>query len=352
LPDGSLMDARDAMPAMDAAESGVEPTTEAGMDAGMDAAESGVEPTTEAGMDAGMDAAESGVEPTTEAGMDAGMDAAESGVEPTTEAGMDAGVDAAPDAAMDARDTGVDTGVLRPTRCADVPVERRGTAVQTLYYGARLDQSWQAYCDFMAEGGPWTLIAKVDPGDANWGYDSMRWEMSSVFNESSTNTNRENAQFRGFDTLPFTALRVQFHTDQGAGVWSTRALSFNYDSGMRSLRLVFKDFAMNTAIMETMANDWINLVPNVLGISPFLHSACRRIAFNNGAGGRMGLRVRIGIIGDDSGGCNSPNSWIGVGGNPTDGVGGSIVAGNYSVGEITDPTFFRRTRSWVFIWVR
>lgn len=225
----------------------------------------------------------------------------------------------------------------------------RGSAVQPLFVSTTGATTWSAYCDFSTADGPWTLIAKVDPGDANWRYDNnARWEMSSVFNEGSTNTNRENAQFRGFDTLPFTGLRLLFHTDQGAGIWATRAIAFNYDSGMRSLRLVVKDFMPNTTITGTMASDWTNLVPDVVFVPPFLHSTCRRIAFNNGAGGGSGLRVRIGVIGDDNMDCNSPSSWIGVGGNPNDGVGSSIVAGNYSNGA----TSYRRTPSWVFIWVR
>lgn len=283
------------------------------------------------------------------------MDVTDSGV-PMDSGVADSGVptDSGITDSSAARDTGVvtDSGV-RPVRCADVVAADRSTNVVTLYNGTT---PWQAYCDFAAPDGPWTLIAKVSPTDNEWRFDAGRWEDTNLLNETTVDLSRASAKYQGFLTLPFTAARLSFVTDQlngAADPFATRTVGFAFNSGTRSMRGVLRDGGNDQLIMGTTAADWLGAIPTVaFTIPPLLDSMCTRTAFNSvGAGGSGGHRVRIGIFGDDSADCRSPSSWIGVGGNPTSGVGGAIhVAGNRREGSITIDE--RRTPSWVFIWVR
>jgi hypothetical protein len=280
--------------------------------------------------------------------MDTGV-AMDTGVMMDTGVAMDTGVIADSSAV---RDTGVvvDSGT-RPVRCADFTDAERASGAHTLYNGM---MPWQAYCDFDAPDGPWTLIAKVNPTDNEWRYDAGRWEDMNLLNETVVDLSRSSAKYQGFLSLTFTAARLTFVTDQlngAADPWAVRTIGFAFNSGTRSMREVLRA-GDNQLIMGTMPGQWLGVIPTLpLGAVPLLDSACTRTAFNNvGASGMNGYRARIGIIGDDSMDCRSPGSWIGVGCNPTDGFGATHVAGNrHQPSIIVDD---RRTPSFVFIWVR
>lgn len=228
----------------------------------------------------------------------------------------------------------------------------RTSATHTLYYGAGLTSSWQAYCDFTTAGGPWTLVAKVDPGQVEWGYDNARWTDASTLNETSLNLNRTSAKFRGFSELTFTSMRLDFSTNRnvtGGEDYATRTASFAFDSGANTLRGVFAG-ANNQAIAAVPRATWLGLIPTVGGVVDVqLQDFCNRVAFNaRSDDASHDIRIRVGILGNNANSCSQPDSWIGVGGNPTDGVGGALTAGNRHPGI----TSFRRTQSWVFIWLR
>jgi hypothetical protein len=85
-----------------------------------------------------------------------------------------------------------------------------------------------------------------------------------------------------------------------------------------------------------------------------LQSACTRFGFNVRPNpGANRARVRLGGVGDDDTACNSPDSWVGVGGfvdSACSALGSAMSAGNVS-GCDGAPTP-RRAPSFVRIWVR
>lgn len=262
--------------------------------------------------------------------------------EDAIEAGIDATVPpdvVPPDAAVEAGADSATPDAGLPVRCADLAAAARMQVV-TLYAGAT---SWRAYCDYTAPNGPWTLVAKVEPGDTNWDYTSARWSDTSLVNESRVTVDRESAKYLGFNTLSFTRARLVFVTARVLQPDQMETVDFAFASGARSLREIFMTGSF--ASVPTMRTDWTSLVP--LG---FVQSNCGEMGFNAQGRSASSQRVRIGIIGNNETNCSSPDSWLGVGGiSPTGALEPTITAGNRS-----DPlgVNFRRTPSHVQIWLR
>jgi hypothetical protein len=182
------------------------------------------------------------------------------------------------------------------------------SGVYTLNAGG---SNWQAYCDMTSDGGGWTLVLKARGNDGNFLYTSALWTNTTLVNETSTDLSQNSAKFRGFFTLPFTAMRLGMV--DGATRYITVAASGT------SLRDVLSGGYRATAAGR---NAWRSLVAN-----PSLQPNCNREGFNVDGGDYQ--RVRIGIIANQENDCNSPDSRIGFGGqNNLCGAGGDNAVGN------------------------
>jgi hypothetical protein len=155
------------------------------------------------------------------------------------------------------------------------------------------------------DGGGWTLVLKADGtkdtfawGAALWGDNALLGTDAPALDGADAHTE---ARLASYLHVPFSALRVGLEGDDGVRRWLTLPLQAS------SLAA-----AMQTgAPVETSAGifAWKSLLP---GSS--LQHHCHLEGLN--ASGGSHAQVRIGIIGNNEKNCGTPDSWLGIGGNP------------------------------------
>ena len=181
-----------------------------------------------------------------------------------------------------------------PASCKELHAER--PSVPTGVYKLQTlptSNIFAAQCDMSEDAGGWTLALKVDGTKSNFGYFATYWENDTLFNEGQPVDDTANeAMLASYVETPFDDVLLVM-TEKGKGP-QKKKISLKGTS----LRSAIK----GGAITNLGRNAWLSLIQNSA-----LQANC------NQEGLSVGI-VRIGIVGNNENDCNSPNSYLGVGG--------------------------------------
>lgn len=162
-----------------------------------------------------------------------------------------------------------------------------------------------AQCDMSEDAGGWTLALKVDGTKANFGYFATYWENDTLFNEGQAADDTTEAKLASYVETPFDDVLLVM-TEKGKGP-QKKKISLKGTS----LRSAIK----GGAVTNLGRDAWLSLIQNSA-----LQANCNEEGLSVG----NNVRVRIGIVANKENDCNSPNSYLGVGGSGCS----STVAGN------------------------
>jgi hypothetical protein len=176
---------------------------------------------------------------------------------------------------------------------------------------------YRAWCDMIDDSGGWTLVVKVDGSQptSHFNYDDPLWENSDTFDDSVVDTGRSEAKYRAFSQVGFSQVRVVFARPTDGSTMGTITLDVGSTSFQKLMQSGFIDAQRASA-------DWLALVPGAI-----LEGGCNRGGINNFTNDPT-FRTRIGMLGNNSWDCDSPDSFIGVGG------GGGRGDGCYPPGHV------------------
>jgi hypothetical protein len=204
----------------------------------------------------------------------------------------------------------------QPSSCDDIfgsePTATSGVyALRSTRAGAA--SPWNAYCAFVGSGveiGGWTLVLKASKGSATFAYDAALWSDQNLLAGAPDLSGGE-AKFEGFLSIPVHALRVGFtSTAASPAKWLVLTLpSTGLPTGLSyppsSLAAIFAtNKYVATAALGRDA--WLAALPGSA-----LQKNCNREGLDVAAGL---LSVRIGILSNEQGNCDSPDSRLGIGG--------------------------------------
>jgi hypothetical protein len=190
-------------------------------------------------------------------------------------------------------------------------------------------------------GGGWTLALKANGANTTFNYASTLWTTNTLLNASSTAFDHTEAKLDVFNVVPFTEILVIMEYPVPG---TSRSLVIEHDADNLlsvfgpDVYLAFDELAGRAA--------WKTL----MGPTSSLQLNCNREGFNANGGGAGASRARIGIIGNQEGDCNSPDSFIGVGTQNSPCFGGTVPSVGNSAGCSPDngdkhlPAF-----AWVFV---
>ena len=198
-----------------------------------------------------------------------------------------------------------DANLLPPGACAELPATSPSGVTTIDPDGPGGADPFDAWCENDADGGGWTLIAKVDPASTALAYGSSRWSAVAPMPLGTADTSLGDALLMPYWTVPIEELRIE--SSSGAfvmeGVPRRRA---TLRSGMD---------APAGGLLDATVADWATVVP---GVTTIATPGCVRsgLALSLPEVGPE-IRVRIGLIGGPSVGCGDPAFWYGVGASVT-----------------------------------
>ncbi len=250
--------------------------------------------------------------------------------------GLDAGppgVDAGPPAVGDAG--GPDAGVCEPQACPGLRCREGlcaayrscsdlhaaeplvGSGVYPLETSD--GRAYDAYCEMEADGGGWTLVLKTDGNTGRFAWGSPLWTDEGLYRPGSLDLTPGNAKLEAYLHVPFAQVRVGFLDGADQLGWVLARRDDGEASSLRAAMLASEPMTLSRLSgMPMRDSDWTSQLE---GASSYLQSGCGRSALPNPGGGGCGLycaHVRIGILGNDGGNCSTPDSYMGVGGHPSD----------------------------------
>ena len=175
---------------------------------------------------------------------------------------------------------------------------------------------FQTWCDMTADGGGWTLIAKIDGASNTFVYNSALWTNAATLNPNKPELDSGQAKLASFSTVPFEELRLGMKL--GA---QTRWVKVQHKSTSLLAALAPGTYRPFDKAIGRVA--WKGLL-NGSSLQP----NCNREGFNNTVASSWAA-VRIGIIANEQNNCGTPDSRIGFGG------GGNVCGmdANTSVGN-------------------
>ncbi len=211
-----------------------------------------------------------------------------------------------------------------------------GSAVYDLNDGT----AYQAFCDMQNDGGGWTLVMKIDGNDDEFDFDDTRWTNATLLAEDAANApdlvggNTSGAwesKLQSYLSVKVDELRVGF-APRTSG---TRAFTFVSPS-----LVVGGPAASMQALMSANSSAFVSITaPSkaqwLAADAAFaLDTNCDRRGINvredGGAITGAEPRVRIGILSNGEGNCDSPDTFVGVGGANANGVAGSRNQDRYA----------------------
>lgn len=274
---------------------------------------------------------------------DAGPLPADAGSDDGGPSDDDAGVHGgAPDAGP--ADAGVDLPPPLPRSCSDLRVGQ-GVSVDGLYLldpdGADGDAPFEAWCDMTTDGGGWTLVLKVDGEKTTFRYENQIWTNENLLNESAPGLDTTEAKLPGYLSLPVDGVRVVLRDPSGT---------------LRGLRIPLKGESLRDVVAadgdltDEGTDAWLGLLDGA-----DLQQSCVLEGVNAGGGlsGFASARVRLGAVGDDAQNCETPGTWIGVGGG-THPASCTTLLGSYTAGNMVgcSPGGVNDIPAFATVWVR
>jgi hypothetical protein len=190
------------------------------------------------------------------------------------------------------------------------------------------------YC-VNSRGGGWTLVLKVDGSMSTFTYGSQHWITNDTLNPTSLDLSRTEAKFDAFNTQRFTAVRIDFVDPNETGTPTRAVIVPIGDTSMLSL--------MQHGYTATSLHraGWTALMRN-----PSLQPNCNREGFDAQPDAGDSTSVRIGILGNDTMDCLTPDSAIGIGidrsllcGPPGTISAGDIAGCGADHGDVLTPVF-------------
>jgi hypothetical protein len=172
---------------------------------------------------------------------------------------------------------------------------------------------WNTYCAMIttgADAGGWTLVLKASKSSPTFAYDAALWTDANLLAGSPDLAPGE-AKLEGILSLPVHAVRVGVTTGTAATakyVMLTIPTS-GLPGGLTYPPASLSQLFATNAFVPTSGGGraaWLDALPGSA-----LQKNCNREGLNV-VGGAMS--VRIGILGNEQGNCDSPDSRLGVGG--------------------------------------
>ncbi len=163
-------------------------------------------------------------------------------------------------------------------------------------------------CEMAFQGGGWTLVLKADGTKETFAYDAALWTNGSLLNPTKLDPyDKTEAKLAAYRDVPFTEMALMF------------------EAGMEKKAIVLPLSSQSVAALIAAG------ATSNRGRSDWLAAMSGSALQNNcNAEGvsviRGGVKVRIGIIGNNEPNCDNPDSFIGIGGNPL--CRGSTSSGN------------------------
>jgi cysteine-rich repeat protein len=240
------------------------------------------------------------------------MDAIQSGLESDVDCGGPCSKCAAGKACFAGNDCG--SGQCTMNKCTIAPsckAIKTGNAMAAdgVYNidpdGAGPIAAFDVYCDMTTDGGGWTLVLKADGSKDTLLYDNVLWTNNLLLNANQTALDRTEAKFSSWNTVPFTDVLVGLEAPilaNGPLTLKTQKVATGAKTSMFAL------MSPNTYSAPMVAVGRVAWKALIAGGS--LQLNCNREGFN--VPGQA--RVRIGIQANEQNDCNSPDSYIGVGG--------------------------------------
>jgi hypothetical protein len=171
---------------------------------------------------------------------------------------------------------------------------------------------YQAKCAF-ENGAGYTLAMKMNWND--FPYNSPYWTNQDLINQNNFDAST-GAKYASFFSVPVNNVRIVMNTNG-----NVQQMTFAYQAS--SLLDIFANGQYKSVAISR--SQWQQMVPNAS-----LQPNCAKTGFNvHDNGGWQFTSVRIGIIANQEGDCNTPDSRIGLGGFGTAcGQNGSVASGN------------------------
>jgi len=255
------------------------------------------------------------------------------------DASIDVGpVDAAPLDAEPLDAAPLDAGPTAYASCKDWLAAQPGAASGVYDLLDLMGNVYEAYCEMGGDGGVdgdggpaggWTLALKIDGNQATFPYGAALWTNATAYNADKPELDTNEAKLASFWSVPVTELRVGM-TDGGVTRWLVVPLAAPAGFPVPLLDLV--SLGANPPQTTLGRAAWEGLL-----VKGSIQTHC------NWEGINADGKVRIGMVGDDSGDCGSPDSFIGFG------ADGSFQSPSFDCGNIahyspdngdqTTPTF-------------
>ncbi len=176
---------------------------------------------------------------------------------------------------------------------------------------------FEVYCIQDVEGGGWTLLLKADGRQNTFAYTADIWTSTELFLTSQPNLRYNQTKLNTWNTVPVKRFLIAMHAPITAEPGDTLMFSdlqfhsFTMTGNAITAHALFQP--SNQVLGEGCSpDDWTQLIPD-----SWLQTTCNRCGINvRRASGTLTsyAHARLGVIGDNSGSCNDPNSWLAVGG--------------------------------------
>lgn len=264
----------------------------------------------------------------------------------TTEAGVDASLDGATDAGRDAAiDADHDAGRSTPASCADLPSGSAPGAYEIDPDGPGGVAPFLDYCETEADGGGWTLIAKVDPGTPDLAYGAAAWTASIGAATGTADLDVGNALYTSYWSLPVRELRFVVAPVGTPTATRTLVTSIVTPTTAEPLRMAMEQ--MHHLTLDAPRASWLALV----GASsdpgtPVCELAGAPVVIPPNLPSAPSVRVRVGYVWAD-GDCSQPGFWAGLG---ADGRGCRPVASTAGGGRLCG-TGAQRENIFLQVWL-
>lgn len=187
-----------------------------------------------------------------------------------------------------------------PRSCAELPRAAPTGLTSIDPDGPGGEAPFDAWCENVADGGGWTLIAKVDPNSPTLAFEADAWlaPLTAPIVIGTPDTSRVDALLLPYWRVEVGELRV------GADA------AWLITGPVTPARGVLRVGIESSVALDATADDWAAVVGSAV------HSGtCQRSGFSVLLPdvGPPEVAVRIGLVGSSAADCSAPTYWYGVG---------------------------------------